>query len=383
MRCPQCSTEAAEDHAFCMSCGTPLGGQPKTTPTPPTDWAASKSLQRPQGQTIVNLPLRQPDPGSWPEQPSQQVEASPPLSASEAVNTSVPISPSQPISPGQPIATSQQVNVSSPISPSQALDAGQAVSEPPSGQQGTVGWPAPQPPGQPAYPPSQAGYPSQQWPAGPAQQGPAGPTQQWTPSPGQQWPGAPAQQWPGAPAVPAQQWSAGAAVPRPAGLASAGAGLRIAGGLGAIGAAIFIIVTCLLPVNLPTGSGPAGIFSAASFDSSLIGIAWNSASPSSLWYVAEPVGVAVLVIVAAIMILAAGRKPGRRLLLGGMLVAFGLQTLLFSGGLRVAFSGSQAGSAGIVGIFAALLLVAAGVLSAASGRSGRAGTDNQRPAGLV
>jgi hypothetical protein len=94
-------------------------------------------------------------------------------------------------------------------------------------------------------------------------------------------------------------------------------------------------------------------------------------TPLSLWsdlpaaYSLEPVGVAILSFCAAIM-MARRRVSGWRWLAAGMLLAFGIQTVLLFWGYQFGFSPPQtAGSAGIAGMVGGLMLAAAGVLGAA------------------
>ena len=175
------------------------------------------------------------------------------------------------------------------------------------------------------------GGPAQQWGAGPAQQWGAG--QQ-----GQQW-GTPAPAYPGA--VPQQGSTSGPA---------------IAGGVTAIVGALAIIGACALPVTT-TALGFGGASSSISLFKEL-------GTGTARWYLVEPIGVAVLAVVAGVIVMVS-RSRLLPVVAAGVLIGFGIQTVfLFLAYWRGFSNGEHAGPAGVVGILAGLLLVVAGLLAA-------------------
>lgn len=174
---------------------------------------------------------------------------------------------------------------------------------------------------------------------GPAQQWGTGPAQQWgTGQQGQQW-GTPAPAYPG---VVHQQGST--------------SGPAIAGGVAAIVGALAIIGACALPVTTNTlGLGGTGT-SVTLFHELGTGSAW--------WYLVEPIGVAVLAVLAGVIVMIS-RSRLLPVVAAGVLIGFGIQTVfLFLGYWRGFGNGEHAGPAGVVGILAGLLLVVAGLLAA-------------------
>jgi hypothetical protein len=136
-----------------------------------------------------------------------------------------------------------------------------------------------------------------------------------------------------------------------------GARLRVTGGIVAVAAAVPIGAVIFLP----------------SF--------YSDGVPFSLWnkipaaFTLEPLGVAILGLCAGIM-MARGRVSGRRWLAAGILIAFGIQMLLYAWGTQFGIAPPQtAGSAGIPGLAGGLMLVAAGVLGAVGIGADRAGPD--------
>ena len=179
---------------------------------------------------------------------------------------------------------------------------------------------------------------------GQAQQWGTGPTQQWgTSQQGQQW-GPPAPAYPGAVR---QQGST--------------SGPSIAGGVIAIVGALAIIGACALPVTT-TALGFGGASSSISLFKELgTGSAW--------WYLVEPIGVAVLAVVAGVIIMVS-RSRLLPVVAAGVLIGFGIQTVfLFLGYWRGFGNGEHAGPAGVVGILAGLLLAVAGLLAATARRA--------------
>jgi hypothetical protein len=89
----------------------------------------------------------------------------------------------------------------------------------------------------------------------------------------------------------------------------------------------------------------------------------------------EPLGVAILGLCTGIM-MARARVSGRRWLAAGMLLAFGIQTFLYSCGTQFGIAPPQtAGTAGIAGMAGGLMLVTAGVLGAVGIAADRATPD--------
>jgi hypothetical protein len=136
----------------------------------------------------------------------------------------------------------------------------------------------------------------------------------------------------------------------------------------AIAGVVLIIWACALPYVRYSASTSLSVF--------------TSGSPGGVWFAAEPVGVAVVATVAAVLLLAAARLRGIRWLAAGMLVAFGIQTALLFVGYRFGITGNgvHAGIAGIVGVFGGLVVLLAGVLALVSGIVGRSAGDPATPA---
>jgi hypothetical protein len=223
--------------------------------------------------------------------------------------------------------------------------------DPGSSAAGPAGPPLPPPGGQPtAYEPApagQAGYPGQ------------------VTRPFYQSSGVPA-------GYPAQGWPAGYA-PAPA-RQSPGFGLRLTSMLLAIAGAVGIVVACLVPyAHFPpqvSGQSSPSIL--------------NPGPPDALkWFAAEPVAVALVVLVAGIVLLVSGSQ-GARWTTAGVLLAFGIQTpLLFAGYLFATALGTgfHHGPAGTVGILAGLLVLAAGITGLAGAAAGaRAAAAGRQPA---
>jgi len=184
---------------------------------------------------------------------------------------------------------------------------------------------------------------AQQWGSGQAQQWGAGSTQQWGAGQPQQW-GTPAPAYLG--------------VARPQGSTTSGA--AITGGVIAIVGALGIIGACALPVTTNTfGLGSNGS-SISLFKELGTGTAW--------WYLVEPIGVAVLAVLAGVIVMVS-RSRVLPVIAAGVLIGFGIQTaFLFLGYWRGFGNGAHAGPAGIVGILAGVLLIAAGVVAGAAVR---------------
>jgi hypothetical protein len=139
----------------------------------------------------------------------------------------------------------------------------------------------------------------------------------------------------------------GAARPRP--------WLAIAGGVTAMLAAVLIVVASAVPyVHYTDSSSPSTVS------------IFNSGFGPSNWFALEPVGVALLVLVAGIVLVAwMNRVP--QAVASGALIALGAQTFLMFVGyvLFTADSASaQHGPGGFVGMLAGLLSFAGGVTAA-------------------
>ena len=120
-------------------------------------------------------------------------------------------------------------------------------------------------------------------------------------------------------------------------------------------AGILIVWACALPDLYASGSGRTS-FSI-----------FNSGGPGDLWFAVEPVGVAIIGVLAALIIMAANRSARLRLLAAGVLFGFGIQTvLLFAGYEFYVRSPNRAGPGGAVGIVGGIVLLVAALIAAAS-----------------
>ena len=141
-------------------------------------------------------------------------------------------------------------------------------------------------------------------------------------------------------------------------------GLRLTAGIVTVVGAILIIWACALPdLHIPAGNGRTS-FSI-----------FNSGAAGDLWFAVEPVGVAVIGVAAGLIIMLANRSARMRLLAAGVLIGFGIQTiLLFAGYEFYVQSPDHAGPGGAVGILGGLLLLVAGLIAAASRPASAAAT---------
>jgi hypothetical protein len=133
-------------------------------------------------------------------------------------------------------------------------------------------------------------------------------------------------------------------------------GLRLTVAVMTAVGAILIIWACALPdLYIPAGNGRTS-FSI-----------FNSGGGGDLWFAVEPVGVAVIGVAAALIIMLANRSARTRLLAAGILIGFGIQTiLLFAGYEFYVRSPDHAGPGGAVGILGGIVLLVAGLIAAAS-----------------
>jgi hypothetical protein len=121
-------------------------------------------------------------------------------------------------------------------------------------------------------------------------------------------------------------------------------------------AAILIVWACALPDLYVSGGNGRTSFSI-----------FNSGGAGEWWFAVEPVGVAVIGVLAALIIMAANRSARLRLLATGVLFGFGIQTvLLFAGYEFYVRSPDRAGPGGAVGILGGILLLVAALIAAAS-----------------
>jgi hypothetical protein len=133
-------------------------------------------------------------------------------------------------------------------------------------------------------------------------------------------------------------------------------GLRLPAAVVTVVGAILIVWACALP----------DLYLPASNDRTSFSI-FNSGVAGDLWFAVEPVGVAVIGVLAALIIMLANRSGRLRLLATGALFGFGIQTvLLFAGYEFYVRSPNRAGPGGAVGILGGLVFVAAALIAAAS-----------------
>jgi hypothetical protein len=133
---------------------------------------------------------------------------------------------------------------------------------------------------------------------------------------------------------------------------------RAAGGVIALVAALMIIAASAIPyIHYKNYS------SDSSFDPSSSPSVFISGFGPTMWFAAEPIGVAILAFTAGVVLVEwMSRIP--RAIAAGALLAFGVQTfLLFFGyvALAVGSPDAQLRPAGVVGMFAGILLFVAGL----------------------
>jgi hypothetical protein len=120
-------------------------------------------------------------------------------------------------------------------------------------------------------------------------------------------------------------------------------------------AAILIVWACALPDLYVSGGNGRTSFSI-----------FNSGGAGEWWFAVEPVGVAVIAVLAAVIAMAANRSARLRLLATGVLFGFGIQTvLLFAGYEFYVRSPDRAGPGGAVGILGGIVLLVAALIAAA------------------
>ena len=133
-------------------------------------------------------------------------------------------------------------------------------------------------------------------------------------------------------------------------------GLRLAVTVMTAVAAILIVWACALPDLYVSGGNGRTSFSI-----------YNSGGAGEWWFAVEPVGVAVIAVLAAVIAMAANRSARLRLLATGVLFGFGIQTvLLFAGYEFYVRSPDRAGPGGAVGILGGIVLLVAALIAAAS-----------------
>ena len=144
-------------------------------------------------------------------------------------------------------------------------------------------------------------------------------------------------------------------------------GLRLTAAAVTVVGAILIVWACALPdLYLPAGNDRTS-FSV-----------FNSGGAGDLWFAVEPVGVALIGVLAALIIMLANRSARLRLLATGALFGFGIQTvLLFAGYEFYVRSPNHAGPGGAVGILGGILLLVAALIAAAGKPASSAVTGGQ------
>jgi hypothetical protein len=121
-------------------------------------------------------------------------------------------------------------------------------------------------------------------------------------------------------------------------------------------AGILIVWACALPDLYVSGGSGRTSFSI-----------FNSGGAGDLWFAVEPVCVAIIGVLAAVIIMAANRSTRLRLLATGVLFGFGIQTvLLFAGYEFYVRSPNRAGPGGAVGILGGIVLLVAALIAAVS-----------------
>ena len=133
-------------------------------------------------------------------------------------------------------------------------------------------------------------------------------------------------------------------------------GLRRIAAVVTVVGAILIIWACALPdLHIPAGNGRTS-FSI-----------FNSGGGGDLWFAVEPVGVAIIGVIAALIIMLANRSARLRLLAAGVLLGFAIQTvLLFAGYEFQVRSPDHAGPGGAVGVLGGIVFLVAALIAAAS-----------------
>jgi hypothetical protein len=352
-QCQECNAGLPAGAKFCGRCGAPVASQPDTALTMPVTPA-------PSAQPPAVPPPAAPPAQNWPAGPAPGAADAP---------TQRFVTPSQgPGGPAQRLGGPAQ----GPDAPTQGLGA------PTQG----LGGPA-QGLGGPAH---RLGGPAQ-GPGGPAQalggqgQGMGGPAPGMGaqaqglgelgfgapapvapgPPPWQARQGGPAPVAPGPPQWQGGQGATARAYPQDVPQQGGTSGQAATGGVLAILGAIGIIGACALPIyTSPSGFGGTSA-SFSLFKEFGNGTAW--------WFLVEPVGVAVLALVAGVVIMAS-RSRIAPLVAAGILLGFGIQTaFLFLGYWRAGFGGgAQAGPAGIVGLLSGVVLAVAGLVAGAAAR---------------
>ena len=144
--------------------------------------------------------------------------------------------------------------------------------------------------------------------------------------------------------------------PRPPSRSDGRDRLRLVAAVATGVAGILIVWACALPDLYVSGGSGRTSFSI-----------FNSGGAGDLWFAAEPVGVAIIGVLAALIIMAANRSARLRLLAAGVLFGFGIQTiLLFAGYEFYVRSPNRAGPGGAVGILGGIVLLVAALIAAAS-----------------
>jgi hypothetical protein len=131
-----------------------------------------------------------------------------------------------------------------------------------------------------------------------------------------------------------------------------------ASGIAAAAGSLLIILACALPyvhyIDSSIQPSSPSVF--------------NPGFGPSNWFAVEPVGVAVLVLTAAVALLV-GQKPIIQVIAAFVVLAYGVQTLLLFVGyvyLAIRSDSAQVAPGGVVGMIAGLLLAASGLAAALS-----------------
>jgi hypothetical protein len=138
--------------------------------------------------------------------------------------------------------------------------------------------------------------------------------------------------------------------------AGTGKGRKTLSGILAIVGAVLVLVACAVPyVKFTIGSHAQSV--------SLFNPG-PDAPGAEYWFVVEPVGVIILAIVGGALIIASSGRARRRAIAAGALTVLGIQTVFLFAGYAFGNGGdgNQTGPAGYIGIVAALLVIASGII---------------------
>lgn len=149
-------------------------------------------------------------------------------------------------------------------------------------------------------------------------------------------------------------------------------GSMAAGVCGLIGA-LLVLIACFVPFYDYIGSPGAGL---------LLGRRGSPVS-ETFWFASEPIGVLLVAIVVGIRLLSSGSRPSAKATLHGMLIAFGIQTmLLFAGYAFVVYSPAKHEAGGFIGILGGLALLIGGLVGRARGDQAQSAAPAQASAAV-